>query len=192
MNIVREITLLRQAVKRLKPSPGKGIAIEETPAGTRISLLESSAGSGGSSAWHGMFELVDASAEIEGEVVYQVKVINGADEESELCGIAHINRQPFEVAVAILAVADTYTAEAHCYIYLKFTPPVEGETPVSATVVVSQEALLQESTDTVVWHLIGQVWVEDGMLRIEQDHIPGNAYIEWYGPCLGLLEESDD
>ena len=186
MNIVREITLLRQAVKRLKPSPGKGIAIEETPAGTRISLLESSAGSGGASAWHGMFELVDASEEIDGEFVHQVKILNGADEESACCGIAHINRQPFDVAVA------TFQITAHCYIYLKFTAPVEGETPVPAAVTATQEAALQESTDTIVWHLIGQAWIEDDLLRIEQDHIPGNAYIEWYGPCLGLLEESDD
>lgn len=186
MNIVREISLLRQAVKRLKPSPGKGIAIEETPAGTRFSLLDSASSASGSSAWHGMFEIVDASEEIEGEFVRQIKVINGADEESLLCGIAHINRQPFEVAVA------TFPVTAHCYIYLKFTAPVEGETPVPAAVTVSQEIALQESTDTIVWHLIGQAWIEDDALRIEQDHIPGNAYIEWYGPCLGLLEESDD
>ena len=51
---------------------------------------------------------------------------------------------------------------------------------------------MQESTDTIVWHLIGQAWIDDDLLRIEQDHVPGNAYIEWYGPCLGLLEESDD
>lgn len=186
MNIVREIQLLRQAIKRLKLSPGKGIVIEETPAGTRISLLESSAGSGGSSVWHGMFEIVDASEEIEGEFVHQVKIINGDDEESVFCGIAHINRQPFQVTAA------TFTVTEHCYIYLKFTAPVEGETPVPAAVTATQEAALQESTDTIVWHLIGQAWIEDDALMIEQDHIPGNAYIEWYGPCLGLLEESDD
>ena len=186
MNMIREIQILRQAIKRLKPSPGKGIAIEETPAGTRISLLESSAGSGESSSWHGMFELVDASEEIDGEFVHQVKILNGADEESVCCGIAHIKRQPFEVPVV------TFDVTEHCYIYLKFTAPVEGETPVPAAVVAIQEAALQESTDTIVWHLIGQAWIEDDLLRIEQDHIPGNAYIEWYGPCLGLLEESDD
>jgi len=86
----------------------------------------------------------------------------------------------------------TFTVTDHCYIYLKFTPPVEGETPVPAAVVVSQETALQVSTDAVVWHLIGQAWIEDDMLKIEQNHVPGNAYIEWYGPCLGLLEESDD
>lgn len=192
MNIVREIQLLRQAVKRLKPYPGKGIVIEDTPVGTRVSLLEAPAGSGGSGAWHGMFEIVAAGEVVGDEFVHKVKIINGADDESGLCGVAHINRQPFEVAVATFTVAATYTATAHCYIYLKFTPPVEGETPVPAAVTVTQETALQTSTDTVVWHLLGQTWLEDGQIRIEQDHIPGNAYIEWYGPCLGLLEESDD
>jgi hypothetical protein len=185
MNIVREIQRLMEAVRRLEPSAGRGMVIEKSPSGTRYSLREA-AGGAGQSAWRGMFELADASEVVDGELVHQVEIVNGADSESEFCGIAHVNRQPFQVARAKFIVTE------HSYFYLKFSAPVEGETPVPAEVAASRETELQASTDTTVWHLIGQAWIEDEMLKLEQDHVPGNAYIEWYGPCLGLLEESDD
>lgn len=184
MNIVKEILKLRRAIRALRPSAGTGMAVEVTPSGTRYSLLEEAKGGSGGMGWHGMFELVDASETIEGELVMQVAIINGADRDSGLCGVAHVNRQPFEVPKSTFAVG-----AQRLYVYLVFVAPVEGDNPLPASVLARAETGLQESTDTVVWHLVGQAWIEDKELRIQQDHLPGNAYIEWYGPCLGLLEE---
>jgi predicted RNA-binding Zn-ribbon protein involved in translation (DUF1610 family) len=49
-----------------------------------------------------------------------------------------------------------------------------------------------DSTDAVVYHLIGQAWVENSAIALSQDHIPGNVYMDWYGPCRGVLEGGDD
>lgn len=183
MKIVQEINRLKKVVKSLLPAAGKGLAIERTPSGTVYSLLDQPAGDG---AWHGMFELIDDSKVEDGKTVFAIKVINGVDEESEICGVCHVNRQPFEVKVDSFPV----TAE-HSYVYLKFLAPEEGEEAIAAKVELTIETELKESTDEIVYHLLGQCKLEDEVLHIQQDHFPGNCYIEWYGPCLGLLEEKE-
>ena len=190
MKIIPAIRALRSAVIARTVTAGPGLGVERTPRGTRI-YLEEAQGGGGASAWPGMFEmagLVDTSG---GAPVYKVKVFNGNDPEGDVAGVAHVNRQPFTVPVADVVI----TATARHYVYLEFTAPVEAtdtapEVPEAIAVVV--KTALMDSTDKVVYHLLGQAWVEEGAILLSQDHIPGNVYMDWYGPCLGLLETDDD
>ncbi len=185
MKIIREIIKLGKAVRSLFPVAGEGIAIEKTPKGTIYSLLDLSGATDLLDQKRGMFEIIDAGTtkDDEGNDVYNVSIINGANEESEICGVCHVNRQPFEVD------KENFVVVEYSYIYLKFSAPVEAAENIPAKVTAVIKTELQESTDEVVYHLIGQVWIDDDVLHLQQDHQPGNCFIEWYGPCLGLLEE---
>lgn len=186
MNIITEIRSIWHNLRTATPIAGRGIAIEHTPSGTRISLRDPSPGDG-AYPWRGMFEIVPSPSTPEDMGNLAVSVINGADPLSPLAGIAHVNRQPFGVAAARIVIT------GRTFIYLTFTAPVEAtdEHPaLPAQVAVASSTGALSSDDTTTHHLIGQAWYDDGdMLRIEQDHLPGNVYMEWYGPCLGLLEE---
>jgi hypothetical protein len=192
MKIIPAIRALRNDIIARTVTAGPGLGVERTPRGTRI-YLEETPGGGGGAAWHGMFEmagLVDATT-TPGTTIYKVKVFNGNDLTGS-AGIAHVNRQPFTVAVTEVVIAAT---GARHYVYLEFTPPVEATdttAAVAAAVVVVVKTALMDSTDAVVYHLIGQAWVENSAIALSQDHIPGNVYMDWYGPCIGLLEGGDD
>lgn len=189
MKIIPAIQKLQREVRAQAITAGVGIGVERTPTGTRIYVKDDGVGDDG--GWHGMFELaarVDANA---GPPVYKVKVFNGNDPESVTAGMAHVNRQPFQVATMEATIAAT----GRHYVYLEFKAPVEAteSTPaVPATVAAVVKTALMESNWHVVYHLLGQAWVENGTIRLSQDHIPGNVYMDWYGPCLGLLETEDD
>lgn len=190
MKIIPAIKALQKAVAANAAVPGSGIGVERTPRGTRIFLKEEPRG--GASAWRGMFEMGDRVELEDGEQVHKVKVFNGNDPEGDLAGVVHVNRQPFEVPVTDVAIAADGTRH---YVYLEFTAPREAtdtEDEVPAAVAVVAKTTLMESTEDAVYHLIGQAWVEDESLHLSQDHVPGNVYMEWYGPCLGLLETEDD
>jgi hypothetical protein len=190
MKIIPAIKALQKAVAANAAVPGSGIGVERTPRGTRIFLKEEPRG--GASAWRGMFEMEDRVELEDGEQVHKVKVFNGNDPEGDLAGVVHVNRQPFEVPVTDVAIAADGTRH---YVYLEFTAPREAtdtEDVVPAAVAVVAKTTLMESTEDAVYHLIGQAWVEDESLHLSQDHVPGNVYMEWYGPCLGLLETEDD
>lgn len=194
MKIIPAIRALRNDIIARTVTAGPGLGVERTPRGTRSYLEETpGGGGGGASSWHGMFEmagLVDATT-TPGTTIYKVKVFNGNDLTGS-AGIAHVNRQPFTVAVTEVVIAAT---GARHYVYLEFTPPVEATdttAAVAAAVVVVVKTALMDSTDKVVYHLLGQAWVEEGAILLSQDHIPGNVYMDWYGPCLGLLETDDD
>lgn len=190
MNIVTEIRTLWATIRTMKLTAGRGITVEQTPNGLRVGLQEQVGGDGGF-PWHGMFELTDTPGVPEDGDDSAVKVLNGADPESLIAGIAHVNRQPFEVSVYRLVVP---RADPRTYIYMQFVAPVEetddtSALPAQVSIVTSQG--LRFSNATEVYHLIGQAWYDDDdSLVLEQDHLPGNVYIEWYGPCLGLLEEA--
>lgn len=113
-------------------------------------------------------------------------VVNGADLLDSLSGLAFVNRQPYSVAQAELS-----TDQLPVYVYLKFTAPVRHlpvEVPASAEIAVSGD--LMESTDDYLYYLIGELrQAEDGTVMALQAHLTGNIDIDWYGACLGLLEE---
>ncbi len=191
MKIIPAIKALQKAVAANAAVPGSGIGVERTPRGTRIFLKEEPRGGGASPIWHGMFEMAARVDTEDSKPVYKVRVLNGNDTEGDLAGVAHVNRQPFEVPVTDVAI----TASGRHYVYLEFTASREAadtEDEVPAAVAVVAKTTLMESTEDAVYHLIGQAWVEDEALRLSQDHIPGNVYMDWYGPCLGLLETEDD
>ena len=67
---------------------GRGIRLDQRPGGTVISVTGGGSRGGGSSGYSGGFKLIDAREFSSGGVVtkYAVKVINGADPDSEYCG----------------------------------------------------------------------------------------------------------
>lgn len=192
MKIIPTIRALRSAIIARTVTAGPGLGVERTPRGTRIYLEETA--SGGAPAWRGMFEMAGVmdTTTTPGTTIYKVKVFNGNDPKGAAAGIAHVNRQPFTVPVTDVVIAAT---GARHYVYLEFTAPVEATDTapaIPAAVAIVVKTGLMESTDAAVYHLIGQAWVKNGVLALSQDHIPGNVYMDWYGPCLGLLETDDD
>ena len=114
-------------------------------------------------------------------------VMDGNNPDSEIAGIVHVNRQPYGVP-GIAVSADV--PENIRYIYIKVSVPIRHlpkEIPASAEIVESETPLV--STDEEVYHLIAEIVNIDGAGVIRQIHWGQSPYIEWYGPCLGLLEE---
>lgn len=188
MNIITEIRNLWRQTYASRVTAGRGIVVEQTADGIRVSVRDGAGDTGGAFPWRGMFEIVRAEPEEADGDFLAVHVINGSDPLSSIAGVAHVDRQPFEMpATRLLIEAD------HSYVYIRFSAPVE-ETDLGPALPAQAEIMtstgLLSSDDSVAYHLIGQVWYgDDGNLVIEQDHLPGNVYMEWYGPCLGLLEE---
>lgn len=142
----------------------------------------------------GMFQLLRLSAEPESPP--RVRITDGAMPASETAGVATINHQAYSCPSAEFALT-----EAPQYFFLKFAPPridseANPEIP-ACSLVAFTDAEAVVSTESVLYHLIGHAWYEllaDGspVIRIAQDHPPGNLELTWFGPCLGLLENIID
>jgi hypothetical protein len=138
----------------------------------------------------GMFQLLRLPPEPESPP--RIRITDGAMPASETAGVATINQQAYSCPAAEFDLT-----EEPQYFFLKFTPPridseANPEIPACSLVVFSDvEAVV--STESVLYHLIGHAWyelLEDGtpIIRIAQDHPPGNLELTWFGSCLGLLE----
>ncbi len=115
-------------------------------------------------------------------------ILDGNSPDSSIAGIVHVNRQPYKVPVT--SIESSKVPENVRYIYIKVNAPVRHlpvEIPASAEIVESETPLV--STDEEVYHLIAEIVNIDGAGVVRQIHWGQSPYIEWYGPCLGLLEE---
>lgn len=116
------------------------------------------------------------------------RVLDGSDVTHSDAGIAFINRQPYAVPADVF---DLPGAVFPVYFYMRFTAPIRHlpvEVPASASIVVS--STLMESTDDYLYYLIGEArQAQGGAVMALQAHLTGNIAIDWYGACLGLLEE---
>ena len=154
-------------------------------AGNSLILLGS--GNQGEPPARGMFQLVNVTTD---DGPPTVRVCDGANPDGAIAGVATINNQSYSCQAAEFVLYDSAQ-----YFYFKFTPPqfTTGELTGSVCEIVafadSEEVV---STDTVLYRLIGHAWTEvvDGRdkVRMAQDHPPGNLVLDWYGPCLGMLE----
>lgn len=132
----------------------------------------------------GMFQLV-------GDEETGYRVVDGNDPQSGQAGIAHLNRQPFEVAAE-----DVHPRGGTTYVYVKFETPLspEGELApprrASVSIVSAEEPMA--TTPLEVYHLVGRILRRDEESIICQDHLPGNIYAEWFGPSFALLESPDN
>lgn len=136
----------------------------------------------------GMFQLVNATAE---DGPPTVRICDGVLPDSAIAGVATINSQSYSCPAAEFILSD-----APQYFYFRFTPPQHtagGEQTTSACELVAvADADAVVSTDSVFYRLIGHAWTEtvddNTIVKISQDHQPGNLIATWYGPCIGLLE----
>lgn len=136
----------------------------------------------------GMFQLVNVTS---AGGPPTVRICDGASPQSAIAGVATVNSQSYSCPAAEFTLT-----EAPQYFYFRFTPPRHtsgGEQTASVcdlVAVADAEAVV--STDRVFYRLIGHAWTETvddkPIVKIAQDHRPGNLIVTWQGPCIGLLE----
>lgn len=119
---------LKELILRSTPIAGKGIIIERTALGRRIS--STNAGGGGSSKYKGPF-LVENSSDEDGAMV---TVCNGSNPESVYAGIYQHGIEKINVPYDIIPVetsGQVYVSITHNGNYHQFEYDVAGQTPSS-------------------------------------------------------------
>jgi hypothetical protein len=104
-------THIAKLFKQVTPIAGKGIKIEDTDNGKRISCTVEPVNNGGSASveYKGYFKVVT------GDTEGTIKIINGADEESAIAGIFSTGGQNIGCPVAELTVDDAGVVYAHSW-----------------------------------------------------------------------------
>jgi len=156
-------------------------------AGASYSMILLGSGNYGEPPPKGMFQILDITPD---GGTPTVRICNGNNPDSAIAGIATINSQAYSCPAAEFALTP-----AAQYFFLKFTPPqvTGGEQTAAVCELVSiADTETVVSTDSVFYSLIGHAWTETvdehTLVKISQDHLPGNLIATWYGPCIGLLE----
>lgn len=167
-----------------------------------IALVILGCGVPGEPSDKGMFQLIDVSARSGSPTV---RICDGAMPSGGIAGIANINNQSYSCRIREFAV----NAEPQ-YFYFKFTAPTQrvnsaepgapGADLSACELVAFSDESEVVSTDTVVYRLIGHAWTESPepepgddetprpRVKLVQDHPVGNLIINWFGPCLDLLD----
>ncbi len=186
--LLQRIRILENAVRQNTPVSGEGTLVSRGLHGT---VIEGDVD--GQDTRQGMFALLpvpdDPSKVLLTDSSVEPEYAADGKARAPYAGIAHVNDQPFEVKRKVFSFA-AKTGER--YVYLKFTAPDGGNAEVGVEPVV--ETKLQTSDPKTAWYLLGRVRpkVVSGKIEemeISQDHLPGNCYFWWFGPCIGLLEE---
>lgn len=208
MKILQAIQNIYKTLRTLAPIAGEGVNIERTPNGFIVSCV---AKPSAVQRETGMFTIVDrtdgtaAKISIEDTSPAAEKDSNGVPVHA---GIPHVNGVTFPSLVRF----DFSPPSPNTYnIYIHFdatrikpqeesaagtadgtAPAVAADPPACEILAVP---LQRRSTFTDLYYLIGRVRVEaiDGkpvIAAISQDHRPAPAYLTWYGPDIGVGEDT--
>ncbi len=215
MKIVQAIRDIYKWLRCLQPIAGEGINIERTVNGSVITCTSAPVLRGGNAAV-GMFTIV-AETDTEGVAhVYVEDTSPAADKDADgfpiHAGIPHVNGVAFPQVKAYDGIPD---APVLYYIYLRFTPSrIKDQEEAAAGTVPDQPAqpdqpappdqppceiitsrIIMKTDLENVYHLIGRVRCARQSNRIvvsgiSQDHQPAPIYITWYGPDIGVGEDT--
>lgn len=147
---------LAKLFKRVTPIAGKGIKIEDTDNGKRISLDGEITGKtgGAASVELGYFTVIDISTEEQSKI----KVIDGADEESEICGWMFAFDAEIDFAVAELVVPGNDQTYYTC------RKIVYSDGQYSGTIEIKNSRPLQ--SDSAYYSIIARVIRKAGTINI--------------------------